>query len=119
MSLFISNAFSVAMLNSTDTCVRFQEITLSKVKELIGGSFVSAVGHQATADVIAMLTGVEVPVNRVSVSLKEGDQLVVFQLLSRLPEGVILTAEEVQKIPHKWYLVTILPDYTLEAVYHW
>ena len=120
--LYLGNAFSPSMLPDTPggVSVHFAELNLGKVKELLNnGNFVSAVGHQSTADFISMLVGVSVPANRTSIKLQYGDELLVLQLMSRLPEGVVLSKEEVEKVPHKWYLVRLLPPYTLEAVYHW
>ena len=116
--LYLSNAFSLSMLGTEDF-VWTKEVTLSKVKELLSTSFISAVGHSATADFISAITGIEVPINRVAITLRDGDELLVLQLLARLPEGVVLSKEEVEKVPHKWYLVRLLPDWTIEAIYHY
>jgi hypothetical protein len=53
------------------------------------------VGHESTAQVLTLLTGVETPVNRVAITLSPGDRVIIFQLLKRLPEGAVLTREEV------------------------
>jgi len=45
--------------------------------------------------------------NRLSIKLKEDDVLFVFQLLARLPEGKILTAEELETLPYKFYKIQI------------
>jgi len=120
MATYISNAFSIGMLSSNDSIVRIKNLELEKVKEILSRGFISAVGHKATADVITQMVGIDIPTNRVEIKLTTSDKLVVFQILTRLPEGVILSKEEVDKIPHKWYLVELLPpDETIEALYHW
>jgi len=118
--LYIANAFSISMLSNNDVCVRFREVSSKDVVELLTkNKFESAIGHAPTAEFASNILKIEIPVNRISIQMQDGDELIVLQLLSRLPEGVVLTQEELVKIPHKWYLVQLLPDYTLEAVYHW
>jgi len=102
--LYVSNAFSLGMLSGS--CVlRVVELTNDQAVSMLKNGFQSAVGHQATADFIKGLTGIDVSINRVSLSLQKGDKLLVLQLQSRLPEGKILTQDEMKQIPYKWYLV--------------
>ncbi len=100
--LFISNAFSLSMLGANlppeGRTVKVRPISLEEAKTLLQGEFVSAVGHPSTAQVMSALLGVEVPPNRVSITLQAGDTLVVFQLGVRLAEGQVLSAEEVQDL---------------------
>lgn len=74
---YICNAFSIQMIN--DTCdIHFEK--LAEKPNLEG--FTSAVGHADTAAVLG------VTMNRISVKLNPGDDLVVAQLVGgRLPEG--------------------------------
>lgn len=74
--MFLTNAFSLQMLEKFPASVR-----ISEVSELPEG-LESAVGHADTAAVLG------VPCNRVNVSLKKGDTVFVAQLQGgRLPEG--------------------------------
>jgi hypothetical protein len=75
--------------------LRVRPLTLEEVLSLLRGGFISAVGHQATAEILTDLLGVEVPFNRAAITMREGDSLIVFQLRVRLEEGRILTREEV------------------------
>jgi hypothetical protein len=103
----VANAFSLSMLEPPAT-VRVEGLTTAQARALLRrGEFISAVGHAATAEVLSTLLEVQVPMNRVSVSLRKGDILVVFQLLSRLEEGKILTVEEMQALQHKFLLVRV------------
>ncbi|MFP3256981.1 MAG: DUF1874 domain-containing protein [Candidatus Nanopusillus acidilobi] len=112
--LYLSNAFSLGMLTG-DGAIGVVGLTDNQAKSLLSDGFQSAVGHQATADFIKALIGIDVPVNRVSLSLKDEDMMVVLQLQGRLPEGKILSEEEMKQIPYKWYLV--VPKYiTKEGV---
>lgn len=68
--------------------------------------FVSAIGHQSTADLLSKLTDVSIPVNRIAVSLKDGDVMIVFKLKTRLPEGTVLNKEELAKLEYEFSYVS-------------
>jgi len=115
MALFLGNAFSLGMISPgpQGLTLRVRQLSLEEVKDLLKEeSFTSAVGHQATAEVLTLLTGTPIPVNRIAVSLSLGDRLIVFQLRVRLEEGRILTAEEVQAMHEQgltsFYLVEVV-----------
>ncbi len=100
MKMYVSNAFSLNMLGQPlpqqGRTIKVRPISLEEVKNLLReGEYISAVGHPATAEVMSALLGVEVPPNRVSITLSPGDRVVIFQLAVRLGEGQVLTAEEV------------------------
>lgn len=103
--VYLSNAISLGMLTEDTAAIGVVAISDNQAKSLLRDGFQSAIGHQSTADFIKALIGLEVPVNRASVSLKDGDMLVVLQFQGRLPEGKILSEEEIKQIPYKWYLV--------------
>ena len=107
--LYIGNAFSLNMLNVNGvTTLKVKELSNDEAISLLSNNeFNSVIGHASTAEYVTLLTGIQVSANRVSVTLKPEDKLLVIQLLGRLPEGVILTTEEVAKVPSKWYLVTV------------
>jgi hypothetical protein len=107
---FIANAFSLSMLpSSKEVNLSVKEVPVEEVKkDLKDGSFISAVGHQSTAEILSTLLETNVPANRISVSLNKGDVLYVFQLLTRLQEGQILSADEIKNLPYKFFRVEIL-----------
>lgn len=79
-NVYISNAFSLQMLNS-DCMVSVKEITADEFDD-VKNTAKSVVGHKDTATVL----GVEF--NRESISLNKGDVLYVAQIIDeRLPEG--------------------------------
>lgn len=61
----------------------------------------SYIGHQATAAVMETLLGVPIPVNRGMYRHEVGDEVVVFRLLQRMPEGTILNAEEIEAVGYE------------------
>lgn len=83
----------------------FMKIGLPEVKAILSWDFVSGVGHEGTATLLAQLTGINVPVNRVAIKMQPGDIAVVFRVLTRLPEGKVLTEEELAKIPYEFGLL--------------
>jgi len=107
MTLYLSNAFSLAMIPHGGL-LKITELQDEQVKDLIKNPFVSVVGHKATADFISLLLQLEVAMNRIAVSLQEGDKVIVMQLQSRLEEGKILSPEELSSIKYKWMLVEVL-----------
>lgn len=65
----------------------------------------SAVGHAGTATVLTQILGVEVKMNRLRISVAAGDRILAFQLLKRLPEGKVLTAEELAGLEFELRLI--------------
>ena len=84
--MFILNAFSLNMLvGNADVIVR--EVS-QKVAASLAPACVSAVGHADTAAVFSSVLGVEIPCNRATVALKDGDLALVGQYSGpRLEEG--------------------------------
>jgi hypothetical protein len=108
MTLYISNAFSLGMLKNNEICLYVRKIDVEYVKKLIEreGKVVSAIGHQATAEILSTLLDTKIEVNRVEVKLDLSDRLIVFQLRKRLSEGqVIKTREEIEAIGYDLYAV--------------
>ncbi|MHB1592311.1 MAG: YddF family protein [Sulfuricella sp.] len=73
-------------------------ITPEEARVRLAQGFVSAVGHEASASFFAALLGIEVPCNRISVSMQPGDSALVLRLNARLPEGKVLNAEEMKAV---------------------
>ena len=73
-------------------------ITPDEARNRLAQGFVSAVGHEASASFLTTLLGVDVPCNRISVTMQPGDAALVIRLNARLPEGKLLSAEEMQAV---------------------
>ncbi|OGT90094.1 MAG: hypothetical protein A2286_03460 [Gammaproteobacteria bacterium RIFOXYA12_FULL_61_12] len=67
--------------------------------ELIRPGFLSAIGHQGAADFLAGLLGIDIPLNRVTITMAPGDRALILRLKARLEEGKVLTAEEMDRFP--------------------
>lgn len=82
-------------------------VDVHMVKDLISNGFVSAIGHQSTAEIISSIIGVNVPMNRIQYEQKVGDVAIIFKLNSRPPEGKILTKEEIEAIGYSFSVITM------------
>jgi len=105
--MLIASAFSLNMLDNTSTHhISFSPLTPEQVKSMFWNGVQSAVGHEATAQVISAQLGIEVPFNRVSVGLGQGNSMIVAQAtMPRLAEGQVLSHEEMMNVPITyWYL---------------
>jgi len=101
----------ITLLNSTiltaDGSFEMKTITLTEAKDLVrGAAFESAIGHESTAQILSELLSVEVNMNRVNYSQKVDDMALCFKLKGRPPEGVILSAEEIEEIGYELKLLT-------------
>ncbi|MEM2294314.1 MAG: DUF1874 domain-containing protein [Nitrososphaerota archaeon] len=106
--LFVASAFSLAMLKYSPSQLTVIKLDDEAAKRTVEGSeFISIVGHESTAKMMTELLGVPIPVNRSMVQLEPGDIVLVFQIMVRLPEGKVLTLEELKETPHAWYKVYI------------
>jgi len=99
MAVYLCNSFTLSMimpdLLEAGVVIKASPITLEEAKSLLQQGFVSAVGHEATAKVLSVLLGTDVPFNRVQIAITGGDVIISFQFLVRLPEGKVLGDDEV------------------------
>jgi hypothetical protein len=107
--VILANAFSLSMLTSTPTTILVKELSLEEVQGLLAEGFESAIGHESTASFLSKLLGVEVKADRRQITIDANTVLIVFQLLSRLPEGKVLSEQEMSEIKYRFYAVQISP----------
>lgn len=77
------------------------EVNVPAARTLLAAGFESAIGHEASADFLSRLLGLEVHTKRQAVQLRPGDVVIALKLQGRLPEGTVLTAEEMAAVPYK------------------
>jgi len=81
--------------------VHLRRITPEEAREMLQTKqFVSAVGHEGTALILSQLLGVNIPFNRAAVYMQPGDEGLHFVLRVRLPEGKVLSAEELAALDY-------------------
>lgn len=103
--MYLLNAFSLNMVVEPSGTIEFFEISLDEARADLAAGFESAVGHADTAAVFGDVLGVEVPANRITVSLNPGDQMVVGQYRGpRLAEG---TTSLPANATIRWYWVEV------------
>lgn len=83
-------------------------LSVERAREVLGGGFVSAIGHPAAAQFLATKLNTDIPANRAVVELQPGDQALVLRLKGRLPEGKVLSEEEMRGLPFELGLLTRL-----------
>ena len=94
----------------SEVTIWMKRITVEEAKKVVGdaaehGILVSAVGHESTARLLSQLLGVEIKPSRASVWMEPGDVGVHFFLKSRLPEGKVLTLEELKGLEY-WLVLS-------------
>lgn len=89
--------------------VRFRKTTLEEVRKLLNeNQWTSAIGHKGTSEILTQILGIEIPENRVTLFFQKGDRGVHFFLKRRLPEGVVLSAQELEKLEYWLVLSEVL-----------
>jgi hypothetical protein len=110
-NMYVGNAVSINMLDGNCAIWRIRKLKdAEEAKSLLTSlvcPIVSCVGHEATASVFSRLLGIDVPTNRITVKLQDGDAVLVGALGQRLPEGKIISEEELKSIQINWYLVQV------------
>jgi len=79
----------------------YERIDIERARRLLKEPFESAIGHEATAQFMSRLLGVEIPVNRVSIAMRPGDVAVIFRVSKRLEEGKVLTEGELRNTSYE------------------
>jgi len=114
MVKYLLNAKIVPMTHEPgiEYVIKMRAITEEEAREIFeswGNNFISAIGHEATAKLLEQILGRAVPVNRVAVTLKHGDEALIISLKGRLPEGVVIKdTEELKRIGYElWHLIVL------------
>lgn len=95
MSIYLSNDFSLSMIANLGHCKLDITSNICNYQQMVEElNPTSIVDHQDTANLFSNLLGIDVPINRVSVTLEKGDILIVGQYTGpRLPEGTSVLPE--------------------------
>jgi hypothetical protein len=85
---------------------KFEKVNIDIAKQFLADDFTSAVGHQGTADVLSKILEINIPFNRVAITMKPNDKALVFRLKTRLAEGTVLTADELSGLDYDLAILT-------------
>ena len=102
---------TIAILNTPILTVegnyKLSNITLEQAQKLVNeNDFDSYIGHQATSEILSILLGTEVPMNRQQFTQEIGQKSIIFKLNSRLQEGQVLTTiQEIESIGYTFQLL--------------
>ncbi len=84
---------------TTNGLYRIKDIEVDSAKRYIKqNGFISAIGHEATAETMSDLLGVKITMNRIQFHQEVGQIAIVFKLNERPPEGVLLNREELERV---------------------
>lgn len=86
---------------------KLSNLTLEQAQKLVNeNDFDSYIGHQATSEILSILLGTEVPMNRQQFKQEVGQKAIIFKLNSRLQEGQVLTTiQEIESIGYTFQLL--------------
>lgn len=76
-------------------------LDVETVARRINSGFTSAIGHTASAEFLSQLLGLDIPCQRIRVEMQPGDTALVLRLKTRLPEGKVLTREEIEALDYE------------------
>lgn len=97
----------LALLNTTiatvDGSFDVRTIDLDSARKLAqSNELLSAIGHESTAQIMTELLGIPVKANRIQFAQELGQIALVFKLKGRVPEGKILSREEIEEIGYEF-----------------
>jgi len=102
--------FNTTIITGGPGCYQLRSITVEEAREIWNDpnyEKVSAIGHQATADIMSVLLGEKIPLNRIEAEQKTCDMAICLKINGRIPEGTVLTeVEQIEKIGYKLYRLT-------------
>ena len=95
-----------AAIMTANGTFRLSNISLEDVKDILTEeNILSAIGHNATADIMSELVGITIPINRIQAKQEPGQKAIIFKLLKRPEEGKILNREEIEEIGYEFLLL--------------
>ena len=96
---YLVNTFSLNMIKEFPRGISVNKIDKEWFcLDLNAGEVVNAIGHDSTVHLINKLCGTNFEKNRIEIKMSEGDSAVVIMISKRLPEGKVLTDQEVEKM---------------------
>jgi hypothetical protein len=108
MTLYVLNTLIVPVNFSQhpSVTVTFRRVTVEEAKAILASQpFTSAVGHEGTAQLLSKLLGVHILFNRQTIFMQPGDRALHFFLRTRLPEGRVLSEDELKGLEY-WLVLS-------------
>ena len=104
--LYVLNTAVLPLKEGQEYVIKAKQLGVKEASELLKNQqFTSAVGHEATAQMLSNVLGVEIKFSRIQIQLTSGDKVISMLLKKRLPEGQVLkTVEELEQIGYTiWF----------------
>lgn len=101
----------VGVLNTSIATVpgsyKLEVITLEQAREIAQSCVLdSAIGHEATAQIMTTVLQTDVPFKRQVFQQQPGQRCIVFKIRGRVPEGTVLTLSDINKMGYDLMLLT-------------
>lgn len=97
--------FNTSIITDPGT-YQIEKISLNSAFEWVGTKkWESAIGHKGTALILSEMLRTEIPTNRVQAHMEPGSEALVFKLMNRLPEGTILSSEELKSLEFEFWII--------------
>lgn len=97
--LYVLNSLIVPVSPKEEHQITIRACSWNEASALLRSSpVVSAVGHSATAAALSTILGVPIKENRIAVRMVKGDKAIHLVLSARLPEGKVLSRDELEGI---------------------
>ena len=78
------------------------------IQRLRKDEYMSAIGHEATAELFSELVKMPIKCQRLNVDLKDGDEVIAFKLKERIPEGKILSRKELNELEYDFFYYNVI-----------
>jgi len=100
MGKYLVNGFSPAMVGKFPVSVVIDRLDLLEfcTSIYLDDSVINAIGHDSTVRLVNALCKTNFSKNRIEIKVNQGDMLYVVTLKERLPEGKILSDEELRQM---------------------
>lgn len=103
MDMNKNNDLPVALFNgtvaTTNGLYSIDDIDINAAKKYIKEyGFISAIGHEATAEIMSIILDENIHMNRIQFHQEIGQKAIALKLKERPPEGTVLTRKEVEDI---------------------
>jgi Domain of unknown function (DUF1874). len=104
------NKLPIAFINgtvaTTNGVYRISDIDFDTVRGLVKERpYISAIGHESTAEIMTELLGVEISFNRIQFEQEVNQIAIVFKLNIRPIEGVVLSKQELIEVGYSLKLM--------------
>ncbi len=101
MVLYLLNTLVIPIGRDVEKAVfEIEKLSIKEAREILRKhkEIKSAIGHEATARLLSILLDFPIDTNRIFAEMDKGDEAIAVQLTIRLPEGKILSEEEIGQL---------------------